>query len=434
MIHEFYIEGYGCSLNISETEKIAGFLSANGYKKTLNPSKADFLIINTCAVKDTTEKRMLSRLKKMLNIKKPSAKLIAFGCLASTRKKAIQNISPKIIVLNTKLSSLAKELCLPVKDFSPSIKETKSRSLTSIIPISTGCVGSCTYCITKLARGELESYSEESIICAFKRALKSSKEIYLTSQDLGAYGLDNGSSLPNLLKKLLETKGDYFIRLGMMNPNHFIKIRKELLPLLNDSRMYKFLHLPLQSGSDSILKKMNRFYNVKEFINCVEYARKQCPNITVATDIIVGFPGENEKDFQSTLRVLKKIKPSVINISRFGKRPGTIATKFSFQLTEKIKKDKSRRLTTFCKKLFLRENQKFVGKTVRALVSERSSTNSELLTARTDNYKPIIVDTGFGSFVRVKITSAEPNFFKGKVISITSKNPLPKPNNEFFKH
>ncbi|MBT4597208.1 MAG: tRNA (N(6)-L-threonylcarbamoyladenosine(37)-C(2))-methylthiotransferase [Candidatus Diapherotrites archaeon] len=412
---KFLLEGYGCSLNIGETEQIAGFLKRNNFSKTTHVEKADFIIINTCSVKMVTEQRMISRIKKLSEEKKPKAKVLVVGCLAATNKKQLRGLFPSIVILDTKLESLCKALGLKKNSFSPKIIEEKSHKMISIIPISVGCLGNCTYCATKLARGKLMSYSIKQINESFKRALKQSKEIWLTSQDLGCYGFDIKTNLVELLKVLLANKGEYRIRLGMMNPNHFKKIRSKLLPLFVDDRLYKFLHLPIQSGSDKILKKMNRFYTVHEFEENINYIRKKIPEMSISTDIIVGFPGETETDFKQSLSLVKKIKPNILNISRFGKRKGTIAEQMLGQLTEKDKKARSKELFVLSRRVFLKRNKQFVGQRFNALVSEKAQING--FVARTDNYLPVVVESGFGQIVEIEVKEAFFHFFKGKIIS-----------------
>jgi len=412
---KFLLEGYGCSLNIGETEQIAGFLKRNNFSKTTHVEKADFIIINTCSVKMVTEQRMISRIKKLSEEKKPKAKVLVVGCLAATNKKQLRGLFPSIVILDTKLESLCRALGLKKDSFSPKIIEEKSHKMVSIIPISVGCLGNCTYCATKLARGKLMSYSINQINESFKRALKQSKEVWLTSQDLGCYGFDINTNLVELLKVLLANKGEYRVRLGMMNPNHFKKIRSKLLQLFVDDRLYKFLHLPIQSGSDKILKKMNRFYTVSEFEENINYIRKKIPEMSISTDIIVGFPGETETDFKQSLSLIKKIKPNILNVSRFGKRKGTIAEQMLGQLTEKDKKARSKELFVLSRRVFLERNKQFVGQRFNALVSEKAQING--FVARTDNYLPVIVEKGFGRIVELEIKEAFFHFFKGKIIS-----------------
>jgi len=410
----FFVEGYGCSLNISETEQVAGFLKENNFEQAKDFKEADFVIVNTCSVKQATEQRMIARICFLLENKKPLSKLIVMGCLASAQHETIQKVSKEIIVLDTSLASLCRVLGIKEREFSPEIIPVKSHELISIISISTGCLGNCTYCSSRLARKNLHSYSVESINFAFKKALDSgSKEIWITSQDLGCYGVDINSSLPKLLKELLKNKGNFRIRLGMMNPNHFLKIKKELMPLFSDERLYKFLHLPVQSGSDKLLKAMNRKYSVKDFVSCVEYARKIVPQVSISTDIIVGFPGESEKDFKKTLALVKKIRFDVFNVSRFGKRKGTLAAKMSRQVTDIEKKERSKYLADFFDKIALEKNEGVVGKEVICLVSEKVRNG---FNGRTNEYKPVFLKKGFGNFARVKIILARAHFFEGEVI------------------
>ncbi len=417
----FFAEGYGCSLNISETEQTAGFLLGEGFKKVSNFKKADFVIINTCSVKQVTEQRMLSRIKFLFEEKKPSAKLFVMGCLASAQHDSVAKIDKRIIVLDNSLASLCRALGIREKDFSPEIVPLRERDFISIIPASIGCLGACTYCSAKIARKQLFSYSVESINSAFVSALKGNKlsrpakEVWLTSQDLGCYGFDINSSLPRLLKRLLSNKGDFRIRLGMMNPNHFMKIKDELLELMKDERVYKFLHLPLQSGSDSVLKLMNRGYSVKDFVECVDYARKIFPNITIATDVIAGFPKESDADFSKTLKVLGSVRPDIVNISRFGKRKGTIAEKMTGQLLEGVKKDRTRVLTKFCNELFADKNKHLLGAELECLVSEKAKNG---FNARTNEYNTVFVREGFGEFVLVRIEEVKSHYLVGKVLRV----------------
>lgn len=413
---KYYIEGYGCSLNMGETEQISGFLQNHGFSKIKNMSLADYIIINTCSVKMVTEQRMLSRIKSILEKKKKKAKILVVGCLGATNPNEIKAIDKDLIVLDTKLESLCKVLGLEEHSFSPRIIADKFHKEISIIPISVGCVSNCTYCATKIARNKLVSYSIDEINSAFKRALRSSKEIHITSQDLGCYGFDKKTDLSDLIKELLKNEGDYRIRLGMMSPEHFHKIRNKLMPLFDDERLYKFLHLPVQSGSNKVLKNMQRKYSVEEFIKEVEFARKKVPDISISTDIIVGFPGETKSDFEKTLKLIKEIRPDVVNISRFGKRKGTKAAIMKDQLQEFEKKQRSRELSFFCKELLLKKNKNLFGKKLKVLVSEKAS--GGYFTARTNNYKPILVNSGFGDFVNVEVKEVFSNFSKGSVISV----------------
>lgn len=231
---------------------------------------------------------------------------------------------------------------------------------------------------------------------------------------MGCYGFDTGHYLPELIKTLLKNKGEYRIRLGMMNPRHFKKIRDDLIPLFKDDRLYKFLHLPVQSGSNTILKKMNRGSVVKDFVDAVKFSRKLVPDIRISTDIIVGFPGETEKDFEKSINLIKKTRPNMLNISRFGKRKGTVAESLPNQLSESEKKDRSRRLASISQEIFLKDNLNMLGFKGVALVSQKAKSNG--FVARTNNYSSVLVDNKFGSFVNLEIINVFPNFFEGKIL------------------
>ncbi len=412
---KIYLEGYGCSMNMAETEQIKGHAQANAIAITNNPENSDFIIINTCAVKGRTENRMLSKIKKLNEIAKANKKqLIVFGCLPKINPKAIEQISKDIIAIGPELSKLSEILGIEQQEFSPNINPISFNEKIAIIPIAKGCTNYCTFCGTKLARGDIQSYSIESIKARAKKALETAKEIWLTGQDTGAYGLDTKTSLPELIKKLLEIKGDYRIRIGMMNPHHLKRIYKELIPLYSDERIYKFIHLPVQSGSDRILMLMRRGYTSGQYKELVEKLKKDLPEITIATDIIAGFPTETEKEFEETVDLIKETKPDITNISKFAPRPGTIAAKMKKVPTEEIAR-RTKRLTTICNAIAYANNKSMVGKKDKAYFTEKGKNNT--ITGRISNYKTVVVEKAeLGETKEVEITDAHPHWLKGKII------------------
>ncbi len=412
----FYLESYGCSLNKSDSEKIMGLLEENNFK-CVSLKKANIIIINTCAVKEQTENKMIKRIKELLKSKPKNSELIVFGCLSIINPFRVKKLAKKIVLIPPSLEELCNFLSLPVKKFSPKIKEKKFNPLISIIPISRGCVGNCSYCCVKSARGKLKSHSIESIKQKLKENLNKSKEFWLTAQDTGAFGKDLGLNLPELLKELIKVKGDYKIRIGMMNPQHLKEFYYSFISVFKSKHFYKFLHIPLQSGSNKILKKMNRKYSSQEFIALIKKLKKAFPSITISTDVIVGFPGETEKDFLKTVNVLKKISPNIVNISRFGARPNTKAATLKEQLHGRVKKARSRILTTLCKEIALKENKKLVGKRFEILISEKGKKGSFI--GRTFSYKPVAVKSKknlLGKKLKVKITKAFPTYFFAEIL------------------
>ena len=408
-----FVEGYGCSLNKSDTTQIKGFLKARGFSFT-PLEKANFAIINTCAVKQPTEFKMLKRIRELFALSKEFGfKLIVFGCLPEINPKEIERISPEIVQLGPRLEQLAEFFSLQQASFGPSAPELSGSNVVSILPICRGCLGACTFCAVKRARGSLKSYSIESLEKKFKKLIKKSKEVWLTAQDTGCYGKDIGTSLAKLLKTLLKNKRDFRVRIGMMNPNHLREMLPELIELLHDTRLYLFLHVPLQSGSGRILRLMNRKYSVKEFVSCIKRLRKAFPNLTLSTDIIVGFPSETQQDFKKTLSVLKRLEFDVVNISRYGKRPFTTAPKMPKQVFEWEKKKRSRIASALCKQISQKRNNRMAGRTEKILLNERGK--NKTLVGRTRNYKPVVLKRGkLGEFLKAKITEAKPTYLFGE--------------------
>ncbi len=408
-----YIESYGCTMNKNDSEQVRGLLLSNGANLT-DLNNADYAIINTCAVKLQTEFRMLKRIRELYSLsKKKGFQLIVFGCLPKINPEKVSAISPEIIRIGPSLQQLAQFFNLPADDFSPLLQEERENKYISIISIARGCLGRCSFCSVKQTRGNLKSYSMETLNEKFRKEVKETKEVWLTAQDTGCYGKDLGTNLPKLLKQLLENKGNYRIRIGMMNPGHLKEFCDDMIPLYNDKRIYKFLHLPLQSGSNRILKLMNRNYSVKDFLDLVKSVRRHVKGITISTDIIAGFPTETEEEFKQTVDVLKKVKPDIVNISRYGVRPNTDAAKLK-DVYPWIKKERSRKLSKLCSHFSLLQNKRLIGKEQEILVTGKGKKGNFL--GRTENYKPVIIKQDLrGQFARVKIKQAFPTYLAGVV-------------------
>ncbi|MDD5133034.1 MAG: tRNA (N(6)-L-threonylcarbamoyladenosine(37)-C(2))-methylthiotransferase [Candidatus Nanoarchaeia archaeon] len=349
---KIFIKTYGCQSNIADSEQLAGILSKK-YKIVDSLEKADIIILNSCAVKLRTLNKQLDFIK---NIPK-NKKIFIGGCLPKivNLRKTYPNISgffdtntilkvPELILEDYIIISNEKEHRINL----PRVRKTKD---LAIINICQGCEGNCGYCAAKLSRGELKSYKIEDILKEFKQALKEKcTKFYLTGQDTGCYGFDLKTNLPSLLKEILKIKGDYKIRIGMMNPNNILNFLDELIKIYKNEHIVKFLHIPIQSGSDKVLKEMNRFYKVKDFELIVKKFRKEIPEIKISTDIICGYPTETEQDFKKTLDLIEKVKPDVLNISKFSSMHNTRASKLK-QLSSEIIKDRSVRLTKLFKSL-----------------------------------------------------------------------------------
>lgn len=403
---KIYIITYGCSANVNNSEIITGILEKNNHV-IVSEDEAELIVINTCTVKGPTENRII---KKMQDIKVP---IIVTGCMADAQKETIRKIRKNAILVSlTNLKNINKAI-EEQKDFLEKNREIKlelpkknKNSAIEILQIAEGCVGNCSYCITKLAKGELFSYPEELIV----NAIEKSKiyEIWLTSQDCGAYGIDRGTNLIELLKQILSLKKDFRLRLGMMNPDHVLSFLDELIEIYKDKRVFKFLHIPVQSGNDEILKKMNRKYSVEDFKKIITRFKESIPEINISTDIIVGFPGETEDQFQESYDLIKEIEPDTLNISKFWPRPKTKAAEME-QLDVNIRNERSRKMQELHKEISKKQNEGWVGRECEVYVDE---VQEGRVLARNDSYKQIQVDGKLGEKKKVKIVESGINFLR----------------------
>ena len=332
-----FIKTFGCSHNASDSEYMAGILSSEGYQIVSSLESSDITIINSCTVKSPSQAAFLNTVTKSKSFNK---KVIVGGCVPQAERNipglescSIVGVSQidKIdyIVEKTLEGNVVRFLenkTLPSL-LLPKIRRNK---YIEIIPISQGCLGSCTYCKTKQARGKLISYPIEHIVQACKNAWNNNaKELWITSEDTGVYGRDIGTNLPNLLVEILkEIPSDVMIRIGMANPPYILENVNSMIKVLNHPNVYSFIHIPVQSGSNSVLDKMLREYTIEEFNFLCDKFIEGVPDITIATDIICGFPTETKDNFEETLNLVEKYKFPVINISQFYPRPGTVAAKW----------------------------------------------------------------------------------------------------------
>jgi MiaB-like tRNA modifying enzyme len=356
-----YFETYGCSANQNNTEIMKGLVRQVGLELTNNIDIADLLVLNTCIVKGPTEKKIERRISDLKKMNKP---IVVAGCMPEVRSKRLRDKNLYLLGAHhvKDLPRLIRKIYegrYKEQDFLSERKEEKlcmpkisQKKDVGITQISEGCIGNCSFCITKLAKGPLFSYPEDRIIKSIQNDLRAgAKEIWLTSQDNAAYGLDKGKNkLIELMTKILNLKGKFMVRLGMMNPENVLPILPELIKIYQHKKIKKFLHLPLQSGSDNILKKMNRKYSVKDFLKIVKKFRKEIKDLVLSTDIIVAYPGETEEDFEKTVDIIKQIKPQRLNLSRFWSMKGTEAEKMK-QIPTEIAKKRTTKLMSIYKKI-----------------------------------------------------------------------------------
>ena len=285
--------------------------------------------------------------------------------------------------------------------------------LCGIINIAEGCNGGCSYCIVRRARGRLRSKSLQEIIDEARMLLDSgAREIQLAAQDTASYGNDCELSLPALLRELCALPGNFILRVGMMNPDTLLPVLAETIEAMHSPKVYRFLHIPLQSGSNKILKSMGRRYTAEDFAGIAGELRSAIPDISLNTDVIVGFPGEEDADFLQTMDLVRQVQPDKVNVTKFSPRPGTPAARL-YDMPDRIKKDRSRILTRLWLQIAAKNNECMIGRTLRALVVERG--RSGTMKARAANYLGMVVhgNPALGSVIRVRIAASNPYYLTG---------------------
>ncbi|MBU0496968.1 MAG: tRNA (N(6)-L-threonylcarbamoyladenosine(37)-C(2))-methylthiotransferase [Candidatus Thermoplasmatota archaeon] len=412
-----YLETYGCTANKSDHCTIEGILRYHNHTIVKDPPQADAIILLTCIVIDTTEQRMLSRIQ---NLNKYQKIFIIAGCMPSVYTTKIHDVAPNALLLPPQQITQVNNLLTGKKDtISTSIPPPKYyNDIIAPISIAEGCLLSCSYCITHLARGTLKSRSPEDILTDITQALtQECKEIQLTAQDTAAYGMDTPSqTLGTLLKTATKIDGDYHLRVGMMNPCSLQKNLNSIIDGYHSPHIYKFLHLPLQSGDDLILEKMKRGYTTELYRTLLTTFKKTYLDITLSTDIIVGFPTETNEQFNHTIDFLSKINPDIINITRFSARPRTPAKKMTGRLPTKLVKERSRTLTHHCIDLTTKKNKTHIETLYPVMITKKIDKNHVL--GRTPSYKPVIIphNLKLGSHHTVNIIEADAIHLFGNLI------------------
>jgi len=399
------VETYGCTLNQSESEELIHQLE--GYRLVESASEAHVVVLNTCMVIEATERKILKRIE-LLYSQRGHRTLIVSGCMAQSLGDRLHSLFPELLVMQN-------DRVVPyiLAHFSCQPDITSRRDVTARVKIAQGCRGSCSYCIVKLIKGPIKSRSVEVITKDVEHRIQhGAKQIFLTAQDGGAYGLDSGRRLPELIEVLSELKYDFRLRIGMMNVSSIQDIVENLLRAFKNPKVYKFLHLPVQSGSDRVLERMGRGYTASDFKQIVARFRRAYRDITLSTDFIVGFPTETAEDFQATMQLLREIRPVKVNITRFSKREGTPAFILK-PVVGRVAKERSRMLTTGHHRIAYEQNCLSLGKTFRALAVERGKNESTVL--YNDNYRPIVVARKLTLGVRyvVLVTKATPTYLIG---------------------
>ncbi|MBS7621332.1 tRNA (N(6)-L-threonylcarbamoyladenosine(37)-C(2))-methylthiotransferase, partial [Candidatus Bathyarchaeota archaeon] len=428
-----FLKSFGCSTNLADGEVMAGCLAKAGFKLVDSVADADIVIYNTCAVKSPTENRIIDMLKKVPKGKK----LLVVGCLPLINFDRLHRevcfngvagpaLGEKIIDIINEVLGGRKVVALENADKAkPSLNLPRIRinPVVGIIPINYGCLGSCAYCCVVFARGRLRSYSIKEIVERVKADLADGvREFWLTSQDTACYGRDMGTNLAELIKEICAINGDFKVRVGMMTPNMAMSILENLIEAYKNEKIFKFLHLPVQSGDDYVLKKMRRLYTVADFKEVVSAFRAAFPKITIVTDVICGFPGENEEAFKKTLKLIKDVKPEIVNISKFFARPRTPAATMQDAVPFPERKRRSAALSGLALKVSLEKNREWVGWEGEVLIDEKGKVPCSWI-GRNFAYKPVVVKSNenlLGKIVHVKVSKAFSTYLEGELVDHNS--------------
>jgi MiaB-like tRNA modifying enzyme len=427
---QVYIRSFGCSTNMADGEALAGCLAEARYMLSDSIASADVVIYNTCAVKGPTENRIIEMLKRVPAEKK----VIVAGCLPlinferlckEVRFDGVVGPAAGDKIVDVLKGVLNGERVIALNDAAnarPSLNLPRLRSnpIVSIIPVNYGCLGLCAYCCVSFARGRLRSYSINEIVERVKRDLAAGVlEFWVTSQDTACYGRDMDLNLAELLRAVCDVEGDFRVRVGMMTPNMAMDILNDLIEVFRSEKVFKFLHLPVQSGDDQILECMRRSYSVEDFKRIVDAFRSNFPDVTLATDVICGFPGESREAFERTLWLIGEIKPDVMNVSKFFARPRTAAAYMlkDFVPLQEIK-SRSADAARLARKVAFERNERWLGWAGEALIDEVGKVSGSWV-GRNFAYKPIAIKSDndvSGKVLQVKVVRAFSTHLEGEVI------------------
>ena len=421
-----YIETYGCTFNQADSQIIAGILNENEIDIVDNIDEADIIIVNTCYVKLPTENKVTYKIQQ-LQEKYHDKKIIVSGCMVEIDPEKLEKVAPNCSwigphQLNKSADVVNATYCGEViretgfsKESKVGVPKVSDDSLIHIIQICEGCLGACTFCCTRFARGPLNSYPISDIVEEARVAIENGAcEIQLTAQDTAAFGRDSGEKLSDLIKEVANLNGDFRVRVGMMHPKNILNDVDEIIDAMKHPKVYNFIHLPIQSGSDKVLSDMRRGHTIEQYLDIVSKFKNEIPDLTLAVDVIVGYPTENDDDFDLTVELLKKIKPSLIHLSKYQHRKGAISSSLP-EIPPAVMKKRSKFLSEIKSKITEDENRLLVNTIQTVLVVEKGSKGGFI--GKTDSYIPVIVDDAeLGSFVKVKITDATATYLLSELL------------------
>ena len=424
-----YVQTFGCQQNEADSERIAGLAVRMGYRVTSDPAHAKLILVNTCAVREHAEKKALSMIGQYKHLRDADPEVVigVGGCMVAQKHRAdqLKNSYPYVsFIFDTSsihtlpelvygaLTRHARQFSLSetaaIAEGLPLYRETKYKAWLSIMY---GCNNFCTYCIVPYTRGRERSRSPEAILTEARELIADgARDITLLGQNVNSYGRDlgGGENFAALLRQIARLDGDFRVRFMTSHPKD---ASDELIRVIaEEEKIVRHFHLPVQSGSDRVLARMNRRYTAEHYLGIVERLREAVPDISLTSDIIVGFPGETEEDFEATLEMLRRAQYDTIFSFIYSPRRGTPAAEMPDQVPHEVSTARFERLLALQNEISLARNRRFVGRTVRVLAEEVSRTDLTKLTGRGDSPRPIHFTADpslIGQFVQVRITSAD---------------------------
>ncbi len=382
-----YFESYGCTLNKSESGLYVNKLLSEGSTLVSSPQDADLSIIGTCVVIKSTEDRMTRRIGELSR----DSKVRVIGCISSVTGKVLEDEKIEVLTPKDFRSFYTGQL----DDI-----EIREPSIFDGIPINQGCTGSCNYCISHIARGKLVSRPVDKIVSQVRMQLERGiGEVRISSLDTAAYGKDINTSLPNLVNAVSSISGDFMLRVGMMEPKNTLTVVDKLLESYRSPKVFKFMHLPVQSGSNRILEAMNREYCKEDFESIVARYRRAFPDSMLSTDIIAGYHGDDGESFEATARMLERTRPEIVNITKFSPRPYTPDYNVQTPPTNEVKKW-TREYTRIHREITGERFAAEVGKVKEVIVTEKGKKRT--VVARDSAYRPVAIPGDFPVYARLE--------------------------------
>ena len=436
MNKSFYIETYGCQMNVSDSELISGILSKDGYTETKNINNADIILVNTCAIREHAEDKIHSRLGfyNKIKEKRPSIIIGVLGCMAQNLKENILESKPYVdIVLgpdsyrnllgmikardNERLQYIDTNLSR--NEVYENMIPHRNKGVNAWISIMRGCDKFCTFCVVPFTRGRERSRSIESIFLEASKAVKDGfLEITLLGQNVNSYN-HSGRKFEELLVEIAKIPNLKRIRFTSPHPQDMTQEVLDVMATFDN--ICNYIHLPLQAGNNNVLKRMNRTYTKEEYLTLVNKIHKTIPDVGLSTDIIVGFPGENDMEFQETLDVMELVRFDSAYTFKYSARPGTKAAEYEDHVSELEKQIRLERVISTQRKHTIFNNKKYLGKTELVLVEKESKKSNKKWAGRTDSNKWVIFDksnVNIGDIVPVLINEVKGITLHGNILSL----------------